>query len=361
MHRLLDLAAVQERSPDPVKQLLWGGTVVPISGTSRQVGAGILILCVMWLCACSEYVTKETEGVGQSDDSPSGVEFGNADDAGTSGGTGTSGDAGTTTPKESCGNAVCDATESCANCPKDCGWCAGCGDGACDGGDTTANCPQDCGSKCGDGVCNGPEYPQSCPQDCKSQVPPQLCEPGANCITLSPGNVGIDLKVEEGMAPALNGGQAPSGHYFLHKVRVYPDSLSLGEPFPIELVIQDNGQTHGSAKFEGGAFALSLVLDLHAGFPGLGEESEFVGEGQVGGCAEFEANTLHSNTMECSEGISADFELPEDYPYAVNGNQLKLLVSFKKELLLAQIPEDYMELAAIVFKGDLDILMTFEK
>lgn len=56
---------------------------------------------------------------------------------------------GCTTPTEYvCGNDVCDGTETCATCPKDCGACpltGYCGDGTCDDDETCATCESDCG------------------------------------------------------------------------------------------------------------------------------------------------------------------------------------------------------------------------
>ena len=52
-----------------------------------------------------------------------------------------------------CGDATCDAGESCLNCPGDCGQC--CGDGACTDaqGEDCATCPADCGCPNGE-ACN---------------------------------------------------------------------------------------------------------------------------------------------------------------------------------------------------------------
>ncbi|MEO7732415.1 MAG: kelch repeat-containing protein, partial [Kofleriaceae bacterium] len=44
-----------------------------------------------------------------------------------------------------CGDAVCDAVESCRLCPGDCGTCHVCGDLQCDPGETCSSCPGDCG------------------------------------------------------------------------------------------------------------------------------------------------------------------------------------------------------------------------
>jgi acid phosphatase type 7 len=60
---------------------------------------------------------------------------------------GAGGDGGTPPPKN-CGNAVCDADETCQNCEGDCGSCA-CGDGTCADSELCGTCPEDCG------VCTG--------------------------------------------------------------------------------------------------------------------------------------------------------------------------------------------------------------
>jgi hypothetical protein len=45
---------------------------------------------------------------------------------------------------ERCGDATCDPSESCRNCPADCGLCPGlCGDTYCDGNEAQS-CPGDC-------------------------------------------------------------------------------------------------------------------------------------------------------------------------------------------------------------------------
>jgi hypothetical protein len=61
-----------------------------------------------------------------------------------------------------CGDHVCESTETVESCPQD---CAKCGDGVCSSTETVSSCPQDCG-KCGDGVCSSNETVSSCPQDC---------------------------------------------------------------------------------------------------------------------------------------------------------------------------------------------------
>lgn len=43
-----------------------------------------------------------------------------------------------------CGNSICEAGETCADCQFDCGSC--CGNGVCDNGETQSTCSADCGS-----------------------------------------------------------------------------------------------------------------------------------------------------------------------------------------------------------------------
>lgn len=47
--------------------------------------------------------------------------------------------------KPVCGDKVCNGSETCENCPEDCGICPYCGDGMCNGDETCNTCPLDCG------------------------------------------------------------------------------------------------------------------------------------------------------------------------------------------------------------------------
>ena len=90
-----------------------------------------------------------------------------------------------------CGNATCEAGESCSTCTQDCGACPPvCGDGACNGTETCSLCTQDCGTcppVCPDGTCNGTETCSNCVQDCGAcggpppptpQTPQNFCGDG---------------------------------------------------------------------------------------------------------------------------------------------------------------------------------------
>ena len=79
--------------------------------------------------------------------------------------TGDDDDSGTNT----CGNGVCDAKETCDNCPADCEEC--CGDGTCNYGEGCLDCEADCGVcpdgiACGDGLCTDGETCDNCWVDC---------------------------------------------------------------------------------------------------------------------------------------------------------------------------------------------------
>ncbi len=70
-----------------------------------------------------------------------------------------------------CGDKLCNDTETCKTCPKDCGACASvCGDGSCSvATENCQSCSQDCGKcpvLCGDSICDATETCGSCPADC---------------------------------------------------------------------------------------------------------------------------------------------------------------------------------------------------
>ncbi|HRR48723.1 MAG TPA: fibronectin type III domain-containing protein [Bacteroidales bacterium] len=60
-----------------------------------------------------------------------------------------SGEARTRISKPRCGDRICNGTETCKTCPKDCGICPPpapyCGDGSCNGTETCKICQKDCG------------------------------------------------------------------------------------------------------------------------------------------------------------------------------------------------------------------------
>ena len=81
-----------------------------------------------------------------------------------------------------CGDQACNGDEDCITCALDCGVCPGCGDGTCAAGEDCNTCPQDCtegcnGPSCGDGQCSGGEDCISCEQDCGMCGP--LCGDGS--------------------------------------------------------------------------------------------------------------------------------------------------------------------------------------
>ncbi|HEY1547617.1 MAG TPA: hypothetical protein VGG28_07350 [Kofleriaceae bacterium] len=69
---------------------------------------------------------------------------------------------------------MCEAGETHASCPEDCGSGSGsdgptCGNGKCETGETSESCPQDC-PPCGDGICEATETASSCPDDCDASL-----------------------------------------------------------------------------------------------------------------------------------------------------------------------------------------------
>ena len=64
-----------------------------------------------------------------------------------------------------CGNGVCEPSESPLTCPSDCG--PYCGDSLCEPGESVESCPVDCLPICGDGRCEPPENRATCTADCR--------------------------------------------------------------------------------------------------------------------------------------------------------------------------------------------------
>ena len=83
-------------------------------------------------------------------------------------------------PEPVCGDATCEASESCATCPADCGACGECGDGACAPTETCYSCPGDCGACAYEGSCclaNGtPGCDDAAVVTCTCLADPYCCE-----------------------------------------------------------------------------------------------------------------------------------------------------------------------------------------
>ncbi len=75
----------------------------------------------------------------------------------------------------SCGNGICEVTESANNCEYDCK--PSCGDNKCEMAEAASTCPQDCGV-CGDGLCALPDEGATCPLDCVRPCGDGKCEGG---------------------------------------------------------------------------------------------------------------------------------------------------------------------------------------
>ena len=83
-----------------------------------------------------------------------------------------------------CGNGICETSESVVTCPGDCGGGPVCGNLVCEAGENATNCPGDCGVGCGDGTCTPPEDCNSCQADCGACGPVcgnGMVDDGDNC------------------------------------------------------------------------------------------------------------------------------------------------------------------------------------
>jgi N-acetylneuraminic acid mutarotase len=140
-------------------------------------------------------------------------------------------------PVEACGDGQCVAPETPGDCPRDCqcppgtGWdfgtarcvalspcdppCAGgdvceagvcvppgarCGDDACEAGESCATCPADCGFCCGDGACvaDDRETCATCPVDCGCAADERCDVPTATCVIACTPDCGARMCGDDG-------------------------------------------------------------------------------------------------------------------------------------------------------------------
>lgn len=88
-----------------------------------------------------------------------------------------------------CGDWVCNGSETCSTCEMDCGACGYCGDAVCNNSENLCTCLHDgCAAACGDGCCNGSENCLTCGDDCVS-CGDGCCAGGENC-TICPDDCG---------------------------------------------------------------------------------------------------------------------------------------------------------------------------
>jgi len=163
------------------------------------------------------------------------------------------------------------------------------------------------------------------------------------------------------MPPVLLGGELPKGAYTLSYLHFYPDSLTAGEPFPLEMILAGQPNTYGSIIFSGGEFGISAHVEVIAEFPELDESTLWTGTTFAGGCIDGAENFLFSNVLECLVGQVPDFEIPEAFPYETTEAGLKLLIPIDKDFLLVGMPQVYQELAALVFVDALQVVAIFTK
>ena len=185
------------------------------------------------------------------------------------------------------------------------------------------------------------------------------CVAGEQCPVPDPGMPDVEIQTVSGMPAPMLGGLPPMGGYVLTLAKIYPDSLGGGTPLMIELQIQSNGNTFGSAAFESAAWGVAANLDLALAIPMLSQS--FATEQQIGGggCFTISGVTLFSDLLECFDGDPMEVAIPDSFDYETSPGSLKLLVVISKDTLLNAIPPEYQSIAAGLLKDDLQMVLEF--
>lgn len=185
------------------------------------------------------------------------------------------------------------------------------------------------------------------------------CTAAQQCPIPDPGMPDVEIQTVSGMPAAMAGGSVPMGGYELTLAKIYPDSLGGGKPLAIELQIQSNGNTFGSAVFETSAWGVAANLDLALGIPLLGQS--FTTEQQIGGggCFTISGATLFSDLLECFEGDPMEVAIPDSFDYQTSPGKLELLVVIDKDTLLNAIPAQYQSIAKGFLVDDLQLVLEF--
>ena len=168
------------------------------------------------------------------------------------------------------------------------------------------------------------------------------------------------MSEEKGLPAPLNGGAYPEGAFSLTHFALFPDALVTGGTFPLELVVEEQGTSAGSAVFLDGKFGIDLSLHFFASFPDLDESADIDWSATAGGCAIFEEAKMWVDVLECYADEDPEFSLPLSYAYGFDGQAVSLLMTFQKEVLFEIIPEEYLDLASQIFTGEFQALMTFQ-
>ncbi|GMV40640.1 MAG: hypothetical protein AMXMBFR64_23560 [Myxococcales bacterium] len=341
-------------------------------GTRLLVASGCAV--ALALSACVDYVVEGEEGSLAGD---AGSPYGGGGvvaDAGP-GGSGDPDAAGNPIGGGKPGGGSC--TPSCAGrvCGDDgCGGlCGTCPAGTLCGASFTCDCFPSCaGLSCGDDGCGG--SCGACPAGWTCTAagacaeggggggggggatkPPagyDQCPAAGQCPAPPPSGTEVTVSVASGLPAALVGGPVPTGAWFVTEVRVYPDALTAGDPFPLDLSLQSTGGSRGSAVFTQDAWGIGLHLALRAVVPSLSVDQTTDLDLDLGGCFAASGGVLWSDVLQCWSGTAPAVVPPPAWPYELSGGTLSVLLTFPKEQLAALLPAEYASVASLL-AGDL--------
>ncbi len=186
------------------------------------------------------------------------------------------------------------------------------------------------------------------------------CPDDPLCFTPESGQPDAMVDAVSGSPPALTGGEIVDDWYELEKLEFFTDGF-LNQMFVQDVTITSMGNTHGSIQFTEDEWALRSVMDVNIQIQSAMADDiaqPMTAPIDLGGCYVAQGNRIVGDILQCGGQWLDEGDPPDGFDYQQDAGRIQLLIIMPKETFTDNLPPDY-EMAAMLFEGDLPILMTF--